>query len=251
MRSATLQVTTPDGVMPLLVCSPDGDGPFPGVLVLMDAFGVGTHIRRAAEKLAREGFAALVPDLYYRYEERVLPYPSVERCADRIMRTIALSEAPEERSKDERVLADLRAALDTAAALDHVAKDRMGAVGFCIGGRAAMLCACRMPTELRAVVSICPSHTLPILSDLHDLCAPLLMLFAADDANVPMLHVDRIQAELSYREKLHEVRIYRGADHGFVHEDRPSYQPRAASDAWYRTTEWLTMHVSKAPAAVG
>ena len=247
MRAKTLEVTTPDGVMPVAVHSPDGAEPYPGVLVLSDVWGAGPHIRRAAEKLSRAGFAAVVPDLYYRYAERTLPYPSVERTADRIMRTVGLSSAPEERAKDDRLIADVNATLVALRDVASVATDRLGALGFCVGGRAAMLSACRIPAELRAVVSFFPTHTLPIVTELRDVSAPLLLLFAGDDANVPLMHVDRIQAELLYREKTHDVRVYRGASHGFAHEDRPSYQPRAAGDAWSRATEWLLRYVAKPP----
>src|SRR5688572_11560519 len=97
-----LEVEAPDGRMPMLVCRPEGEGPFPTVLVLMDPFGVNALMREVARRLAAEGYLAAVPDLYYRREERVIPYDNPDRAADLVMRTIALGDAPEERVKDER-----------------------------------------------------------------------------------------------------------------------------------------------------
>ena len=75
----------------------------------MEAFGLNDHVREVSRRLAGAGYAALAPDLYYREEVSAIPYDDPDRAADRVMRTVALSDAPEERVKDERALADVRA----------------------------------------------------------------------------------------------------------------------------------------------
>ena len=238
-----VEVAAPDGRMPLLVCCPEGEGPFPGVLVLTDPFGVNAHVHEVARRLAGAGYVAAVPDLYYRQEERNIPYSNPDRAADRVMRTIALGEAPEERVKDERVFADICAAFAALEAHPRVASHHVGALGFCMGARLAFLSACRLSDSLRAAACFYPLSLLPILSEARELRAPLLFFFGGRDRDVPLTHVDRIQAELGYLGKSHEVKVYAGAEHGFFCEERASYRPEAARDAWSLTLAWLEKHL--------
>lgn len=238
-----VEVAAPDGCMPLFVCSPEGEGPFPAVLVLTDPFGVHAHVRDVARRLARAGYVAAVPDLYYRQEERSIPYSDPDRAADRVMRTIALGEAPEERVKDDRVFADLCAAFAALEALPRVSAEHVGALGFCMGARLAFLSACRLSDSLRAVVGFYPLRLLPILPEARALRAPLLLFFGGRDRDVPLTHVDRIQAELGYLGKSHEVKLYTGAEHGFFCDERASYHAEASRDAWGLTLSWLDKHL--------
>ena len=238
-----VEVAAPGGCMPLFLCSPEGEGPFPAVLVLTDPFGVNAHVRSVARRLASAGYVAAAPDLYYRQEQRNIPYASPDRAADRVMRTIALGEAPEERVKDDRVFADICAAFAALEAHPRVAPDQVAALGFCMGARLAFLASCRLSDSLRAVVCYYPLSILPILSEARELRAPLLLFFGGRDRDVPLTHVDRIQAELGYLGKSHEVKVYPGAEHGFFCDERPSYHADAASDAWSLTLIWLDKHL--------
>lgn len=240
ITSEAIEVNAPEGAMPAALCAPVGDGPFPGVIVIMEAFGLNAHIRSVAARLAAEGYVTLAPDLYYREPERVIDYTDLAAAVDILMRTIALSNAPEERVKDARVLADLAAALAALQAQPGVARERIGVVGFCMGGRLAFLLACREPQAIRAAVCFYGGQIVPILEESRQLAAPTLLLFGEDDPNIPLPQVDRIQAELSYRSRAHEVKIYPGAGHGFFCDERDSYRPEAAGDAWRRTLDWLS-----------
>jgi len=238
-----VDVDAPGGRMPLFVCRPDGEGPYPAALVLMEPFGVNAHLRSVARRLAAEGYLAAAPDLYYRREERNVPYANADRAADLVMRTIALGDAPEERVKDERVFADIRAAVSALEVHPKVDPDHIGAVGFCMGARLAFLSACRLSDALRVAVCFYPLSLLPILREARELRAPLLMLVGGKDRDLPLPHVDRIQAELAYLGKTHEVKIYPGAAHGFFCEEQLAYHPEAARDAWSLTLGWLTKHL--------
>lgn len=244
VSGGTQELVAPGGGMPAEVCAPTGDGPFPGLLLIMEAYGLNAHIRSLARSLASEGYVVLAPDLYYRETERTVAYSDVDRAADRIMRTIALSDAPEERVKDDRVIADLEAAVEALKAHDKVAPSRLGVVGFAMGGRLAFLSACRLSRDLRAAVSFYGGRIVPIVEECRSLEAPILLLFGGKDPGIPLAQVDRIQAELSYRGKAHAVEIYPEAGHGFFCEDRPSYCGEATADARRRTLSWLEKHLS-------
>jgi len=243
----TPEIQAPDGEMPALLSLPaTNHPPSPGVLVVMDAFGLSDHVRGVARRLAAAGYAALAPDLYYRERagERAggggaIPYAEPDRAADMVMRTIALSGAPEERKKDERVLGDLRAALTALRADARVDASRLGVLGLAMGGRLAFLLSCREPGAFHAVVSFYGARIVPILEESRSLEAPLLLLFGEKDPGIPLPQVDRIRAELEHREKTHEIEVYPGASTGFLCEERTTFRAEAAAAAWDRALGWL------------
>jgi dienelactone hydrolase len=129
--------------VPAYWAQPEGEGPFPTVLVFFEAFGLNEHIRDVARRLAREGYVAIAPDFYHRLPEpRIAAYGDMERVA-------ALASA----TPDEHIVEDVRAVLAHAKASPVVRTDRIGAIGFCMGGRMSVLAACHFPEEIRAVAS--------------------------------------------------------------------------------------------------
>ena len=242
IQTEQVEIPAPGGSMPGVLYRPAGGGPHPGVLVLMEAFGLTDHIRGVGRRLAVEGYLALAPDLYYRERQRVVAYDRPEHAINKLMRTIALSSAPDEAAKDERVAGDMNAALSALAADPGMAGPRAGVVGFCMGGRLAFLLACRSPGRVNAFVSFYGGRIVPIVEQARTLEAPALLLFGGEDPSIPYDHVDRIRAELRYRDKVHEIRSYDGAGQGFFCEERPEYAPEAAADAWQRTLGWLAKY---------
>lgn len=237
--SYSLEVGAPGGTMPLWVAEPAGDGLYPAILVLMEAFGLNAHIRSVCKRLAAEGYVAAAPDLYYREAERTVAYSNTDRAVGYVMRTIALSDSPEERVKDERVMADVAAAVQALAAGRKVADDRIGALGFDMGARLAFLTLCRLPEQVRGGVAFYGDRIVPVLDEAKSLQSPLLLLFAGRDAAIPRFHVDRIQAELAHLAKPHALHVYPDADHGFFCDERPGHDPAAARDAWAKTLAWF------------
>jgi carboxymethylenebutenolidase len=119
-----------DGMMPVTVARPVASGSFPGIVVLMEAYGLNDHIRSLTHRLAEEGFVALSPDLHYRQPVRTAAY-------DDLPTTVALVT----NLWDTKVLLDTRAVLDHLAVLEAVRVDAIGVVGFSMGGRIALLMA--------------------------------------------------------------------------------------------------------------
>src|SRR3989304_10416334 len=79
IRTETESLPTADGLMPAYVCRPAVPGPHPAVIVVMEAFGLNAHIKDVAERIAREGYLALAPDLFYRFGSPTVPYEDVPR----------------------------------------------------------------------------------------------------------------------------------------------------------------------------
>jgi carboxymethylenebutenolidase len=118
---------------------PAGTGPFPAVVVLMEAYGLTGHIQNACRRLADAGFLALAPDLFH---GKLIPYNEVQAAMAKIGTL-----------KDEVMLAEIDASLDWFDRQTDVRSDARGIIGFCMGGRLAFLAGCRSGSRLQAVVS--------------------------------------------------------------------------------------------------
>ena len=239
----SLGIETPDGSMTSVLHLPDGEGPFPGLVLLMEAFGLNDHIRDLARRLAAEGYATLAPDLYFREEVRVVPYAERERVVDLMMRTIALGDDAAERVKDDRVADDIAHALRALRAQSEVDVERIGAIGFCMGGRLAFLAGCRQGAGLRAVVAFYGGRIVPLLPEADKIAAPLLLHFGAEDASIPLPQVERIRADLGVLGKACEIHVYPGAGHGFFCDERDSFHAPSAASAWTRSLRFMAEHL--------
>src|SRR5690606_9481154 len=135
IQKAMVEIKTPDGTMPAHWMRPDGAGPFPGVIVLMEAFGLVKHIEEVAERLAGEGYAVLAPDLYYR------KLPDNKVGYDELPKAIELLQS----IRDDAFVADMKAALAFMKDSGQVNADGIGMTGFCMGGRLTFLSACALP----------------------------------------------------------------------------------------------------------
>lgn len=242
----TFEIRAPDGVMPCWLCRPAERGaPEAALLVLMEAFGLNEHVRDVLQRLASSGYVALAPDLYYREgsDVRPIPYGEPDRAADMVMRTVALSDAPEERVKDERTLADAEAALAALRAVPNVDAARIGVLGLSTGARLAFLLACRDPDALHAVVGFYGGRIVPIVEESRSLRAPILLMFGEKDPGIPLPQVDRIRAEFEHRGAIHAIETFAGAGHGFLSRERDSYHEPSARRAWDRALAWLARHL--------
>jgi carboxymethylenebutenolidase len=225
--------------MPAVLWAPERAGRAPGVLVLMEAYGLTPHIERVAQRLAENGYAALAPDLFYRFQRRQVSYEDPRGAAAMVMRAIALSSSPEERAKDDRGLADIEVALDALGGHPAVAAPRLAVVGFGMGGHLAFLAACRFADRIQAAVVYQGTRLVPVLSEARHLEAPLLMVFGGRDPAIPPAQIDRIRAELEYFEKAYRIDVYSDASVGFFCEDRESYCAESAGQACQESLAWL------------
>ena len=227
----------------LFRAAPDAAEPARAVVVAHDVFGPRTAFPSAA-KLAERGVTALVPDLYSR-EGLPGPAPSdadpapkwtVEKIRD------AVASIP-----DRRALADLDAACARLVADGLAEPDRVGALGFCMGGNLAYLLGCTS-TRVHAVVDLYgrvvygelsgnkPTQPLELALNLT---APVLGLFGAQDSSIPLADVERLRAVLSQAAKDFDIVIYPDAEHGFAHSARGTLHAEAAADAWDRIHAFL------------
>ena len=217
--------------MPAYLARPAGAGPWPAVLVIQEAFGLNEHIKDVARRVADEGYVALAPDLFHRGGKgRTAGY-------DDLPKALGLMGA----LKDEEIVADVAAAIEYLEGQPGVRAGRIGITGFCMGGRVSYLVACALPKKIRAAVPFYGGG-IPI-DRTATLDAPLLAFFGAEDAFIPLDQVERLRAQAERLGKQVEIVVYPSAPHGFFCNERDSYRPEAARDAWERTKAFLQRHL--------
>lgn len=236
MTEDRIVVETPEGPMETHRAAPPDGERNPAVLVLQEAFGVDDHIRSVCRRFAREGYVALAPELYHREgPARTFGYEDFSAVRPHLA---ALT--------NDGIATDVRAALARLRSDPAVDGERIAAVGFCVGGFAAFLAACR--TDVAAAVCFYgggiarerPGMKLrPLLPEADAIACPLLAFFGAEDASIPPADVEAVGVRLRDLGKTFEIVSYPGAGHGFFNDERSSYRADAAVDAWQRTLEWL------------
>ena len=237
----TVTVPVGAGEMSAYVARPAVPGRRPAVIVGFEMFGVTAYIRRTAERLAALGQVAIVPDFYHRTA------PGFAGVADEQGR--AEGYALLDRLDRDEVRADLTAVL---AHLERRADTggRTGMVGFSLGGHLAYFAATQVPLAAVAVVypgwldvtGTALSKREPLLALTPGMAAQggrLLYLIGADDHVVTADQTRLTEQALTAASVPHEVVIYPDTPHGFLADERDTFRPGPAEDAWRRIAEFL------------
>lgn len=224
-----IEIEVADGtVMSAHLAKPIGGGRRPGLLVLQEAFGVNAHIRDVAERFAREGFAALAPELFHRtasgFDGNYADFSSV------MPHYQALTV--------DGLSADLSAAHAWLSERGGVAPGNVSAIGFCLGGRAAFLANSLLP--LKAAVSFYGAGIAPaLLERAPKMAAPILLAWGGRDAHIPPEQIASVTGALRAAGKSFVNVEFGDADHGFFNDARTSFHPASAAQAWALTLEFL------------
>lgn len=233
-----VDIPAADRPIPVYRAQPEGEGPFPIVLVIMEIFGLHEYIKDVARRFAKKGYLAIAPDIFVRAGD-----PSQMTDFTEIREKI-VGPTP-----DSQVLSDLDAAVAWAVGTGHGDPDRVGITGFCWGGRTVWLYAAHN-SQLKAGVAwygrLDSEHTenqpvWPI--DVADkLNAPVLGLYGAEDHGIPVDLVERMNAKLKEAGSPSYIHLYADAGHAFHADYRPSYNEADARDGEARTFAWLAEH---------
>lgn len=225
--------------MELYVARPK-DPPGGGVVVVQDAFGVTDHIASIADRLAAAGYLAVVPHLFHRTGDPVIPYGDFDAVSPHMRALTA-----------DGLATDVDAALDFLRG-EGLADARLGIVGFCMGGAVAFATAARL--GLGAAATFYGGGIRegrfgqPPLAELAPGLRTAWIGFYGDaDQRIPTDQVEELRAAAADALVATELHLYPGAGHGFNCDDRPdAYDEAAATDAWARTLDWLAQHIAAA-----
>ncbi|MEN9539077.1 MAG: hypothetical protein RLZZ126_1312 [Pseudomonadota bacterium] len=242
-------LTAADGfVLPAYVALPERK-PRGSVVVLQEIFGVNSHIKSVADRLAEAGFLAVAPHLFHRVKEGVdLGYTPPDVAAGR-----ALKERMENLKTSEGATLPLQVLLDVQAAVQYagtaakmgtmdtvIAGGRgapVGVIGFCWGGLLAWRAACLIKGVSAAVPYYGGGMTVGAEATRRALC-PVLCHFGEKDAHIPLDSVKAFETAHKSANPEVEVKVY-AADHGFNCDQRGSYDATAAAQAWDRSLQFL------------
>ena len=227
-QSKTVSYKSGDETVQGVLYTPSGKGPFPGLIVIHEWWGLNDWVKDQAEKLADQGYVALAIDLY---RGKVATTPDE---AHQIMRGV-----PEDRAQR-----DLHAAFEYLSSEGNVKKDRIGAIGWCMGGGYALDVALQEPTLAATVINY--GHLATDLDALKKINAPILGLFGAQDKGITPEDVLKFEQSMKQLGKKIEVKEYDDAGHAFENpNNKQGYRESDAQDAWKRTVDFLSGTLKK------
>ncbi|MCE5361419.1 dienelactone hydrolase family protein [Candidatus Igneacidithiobacillus taiwanensis] len=217
---------------------PTGNGPFPLVLVFIEAFGINEHFKDVAQRLAAEGYAAIIPDIYH---GKVYAYSDFENAIAHL-RTL----------QDTVVMDEARETIAAVRNRPEVVKGKFGVVGFCMGGRYTFLANAALAADVACAVAFYgggiapesdPAGRPPLLDHVPAMQAPLTLFYGSEDNSITPAEHARIVTALSTAGKRYTLSVFPGAPHGFFSDRRDSYRPEAAAEAWQMTLREFAQHL--------
>jgi carboxymethylenebutenolidase len=233
IRTENVTVQVADGTsMNAYAAVPAEGAKAPGLLIFQEAFGVNAHIRDVTDRFARQGYAAIAPELFHRtgpgFEGDYANFPA---CMPHMQ---ALTP--------DGMIADARAAYDWLQKNPRVLPNATACIGFCMGGRASFLANSGLP--LKAAVSYYGGGIVPaLLPRVATQSGPILFFWGSLDTHIPKEHVRAIVDAMLEAKKTFVNVEFSDANHAFFCDARPAYKETAAKQAWELTLKFLETYV--------
>jgi carboxymethylenebutenolidase len=234
MARIDVQIPAPDGQSNGTLHVPDGDGPWPGVVVFPDAGGARETMREVGDRLAEMGYVALVPDIFYRAGEWA-PFDMATVFSDPSERTRMFGMIGE--LTNDRIIADSGAYADFLLARPEVSGSAIGSTGYCLGGRMSLLAAGGLGDRIGAAASF-HGGRLAVADDPDSphlaadrITATVYVAGAVEDGSFTAEQAELLDRALSDAGVDHIVEFY-PAHHGFAMADNATYDADAAARHW-------------------
>jgi carboxymethylenebutenolidase len=226
MALAAQSVSFPFGTTQLegYLARPEGDGPFPGVVVIHEIFGLNENIRDIARRFAGVGYVALGVDLFAGRNRAVCMFRFI---GEQLFKPL-----------DNNSIRELKTALTFLAEQPGVDNARLGAIGFCMGGSFAIAWACN-DDRLKVIAPYYARNPRP-LEAVARLC-PVVGSYPSDDFTTPA--GQKLDVELDRYNIPHDIKIYPGARHSFFNDKGRAYDAAAAQDSWQRVMTFFEEHI--------
>lgn len=234
MAHEQVSIRTADGEIPAHILTPEGEGPWPAVIVYMDALGMRPALVDVARRLAENGYLAVLPDFFYRAGEYHVPTPTEVFASGEFMKIIGplmATTGPDKAAEDTRYILDY---LDTRS---DVKGTKIGTVGFCMGGGMALATAGTYPDRVAAAASYHGGHLVTDAPNSPHLFVPKIkgevyVAGADNDQSYPPEMAERLEKVLTDAGVTHRAEIYEGAHHGWMKPDFPIYDEASAERGW-------------------
>jgi|SRR5579871_1210129 len=259
MAEERITYPSASGGVPAYLAHPDGSGPYPGVIVIQEVFGLVPHIEDIARRFAQEGYVAIAPDLY---------------CHDELFKSLSaqdigmsfavrgpdieagLAQLPEDRRDNVRraiewrtkkdsstYIPDLQSALAYLQSRPDVRNDAIASIGYCMGGGLSAQLACTGADLAACVINYGP---IPPLDQVKNIKCPVQGHYGSEDPGIT-LKVPELEQAMKDAGKEFTAYVYEGAQHGFFADYRPSYNAEAAKLTWERTLDFFNRNLKRQP----
>jgi len=210
---------------PAYLARPDGDGPFPAVLVIHEIFGLNDNIKDITERFANQGYVALAIDLFGERNRAI--------CIFNVLRSQLLS--PLENGN----IRELKSALTYLGEQPSVDSARVGAVGYCMGGGLAIAWACT-DNRLQAIAPYYGANPRPL--DAVKRACPVVGSYPGKDFTAGAAR--KLDTELTKDNIAHDIKIYPDTMHSFFNDKGKTYNADAAQDSWGRVLGFFSEHLA-------
>lgn len=239
MQRSSVDIQTRDGSADGYLVRPQGNGPFPGVLLFQDAFGIRPRLTEMADRIAERGYAVLVPNLLYRFG----PAPHVDMSGlsdpDRRGEIIGTIMPMVHDLDREKLLSDTASYLDFMGSAPGFGGGPVVIVGYCMGGRNALVAIEAYPERVKAIASF---HGGGIATDQPDsphlhvgtISGEVYLGHADNDRSMTAENIKTVEAALADAGVTHTSELYEGAAHGFTMADTASYHEEGEQRHWTR-----------------
>jgi carboxymethylenebutenolidase len=215
------------------VACPDGHGPYPGIIFYMDAPGIREELRNMTRRIAREGYFAILPDMYYRLG--CLRFDFHRRNDDMAAVYLAAMRS----LTNAMVMDDTAGILGWLDAQEKCRPGRVGCVGYCMSGQHITNAAAIFPHRIKAAASL---YGVGIITDKDDsphlrldqIKGELYYAFAEHDRSVPAHIPGDLEKLLAKTGVKYEIKTFPGTEHGFAFPERPVYSTLAAEETWHK-----------------
>jgi carboxymethylenebutenolidase len=246
--------------MPVYLSRPEDDvsGGRPAIIVIHEAYGLNEQIRGVARRIAAEGFVVLAPHLFARNGEimneknieramtRMWSIPQEKRLDPNAIQELMITMPETERkvveifffgreSMEKQMAKDLTNCVDYLTQQSFVKSDKLGITGFCLGG--GLTYQLSTMHSFAASVPFYGANPKP-LESVANINGPILAFYGGEDERINEGVPALVEAMIKYK-KSFQMKVYKGAQHAFFNEKRPSYNKEAAEDAWESTVAFL------------
>jgi carboxymethylenebutenolidase len=225
MKTSHTTLKVNDGTtMQCYVSMPDAQGKYPGIILFQEAFGVNGHIRGVADRLAKEGYVVIAPELFHRTAPAGFEgsYTDFTALAPHFQGITV-----------EGLGADSKAAYDWLQQQANVNHSKIGCIGFCLGGRTSFVANTVVP--LSAAVSYYGGNTAALAERAKLIHGPHLFFWGGQDTHIPQEQIDTVMNAMKAANKSYTNVVISYAGHAFNCDERPSYNKQASAEAWAMT----------------
>ena len=247
--------------MTTYVAAPKAQGRYPAIMIVHEAWGLNDQIRSVANRFAEQGFVGVAPHLFSRDKDlteeaiakammKMWQIPPEKRSDPVAVQSLMASLSENDRkimnffftgreSAEKSMTQDLLSCINYTKTLESVNGEKLGITGFCLGGGLTYQLITEYP--FTAAVPFYGANPRPIEAVARIKC-PVFGIYAGDDLRITS-GVPALVESMIANKKTFQMKIYKGTEHAFFNETRPSYNKEAAEDAWMITISFFNSYL--------